>query len=332
MDTHPSRAPFDGARPQRSHFTTTDPDEAAAFIARMYAAQADGTALLRASPLAISQVSAGGLSSVDFILPQELDMHLAGTDDLSVSEFVEGTVQAERGKEIERYQAGDISLGAWPGGGYANRSIGVRVRVMTVPAAALAQAAGALPGDHVAPLRFPSMSPSSPSAREHWKHVASFARGVLDDDETAASPLIVGSVTRLLATTALAVFPNNLAPEHGSTEHAAMPDTLRRAEEYIHAHAHTDIGLADLAAACHVTPRALQYAFARHHQTTPLRYLRRVRLARAHRDLLAADPAGGATVTAIAARWGFARPSRFAADYLAAYGTHPSQSLRAGTG
>ncbi|MGY1593674.1 helix-turn-helix domain-containing protein [Geodermatophilus sp. SYSU D00708] len=332
MDTRSSRTPTDGARPQRSHFATTDPDEAEAFIAQMYGAQADRAAFLRASPLAITQVSAGGLSSVDFTLPQELNMHLAGTDDLSVSEFVEGTVQAERGKEIGRYEAGDISLGAWPGGDYANRCSGVRVLVTTVPAAALAQAAGALPGDVLAPLRFPSMAPSSPAAREHWKRVAAFARGVLDDDEIAASPLVTGSVTRLLATSALAVFPNNRVATAAPTDHPATPATVRRAEEYIHAHAHADFGLTEIAAACHVTPRALQYAFARHHQMSPMRYVRRVRLARAHRDLLAADRTSGATVTGIAARWGFARPSRFAADYLVAYGTHPSQTLREGGG
>ncbi|MEU7612530.1 hypothetical protein [Micromonospora sp. NPDC049204] len=43
-------------------------------------------------------------------------------------------------------------------------------------------------------------------------------------------------------------------------------------------------------------PRALQLAFRRHHDTTPMRYVREVRLERAHRALRAADPTTGATV------------------------------------
>ncbi|MEV6995503.1 helix-turn-helix transcriptional regulator [Streptomyces sp. NPDC093228] len=77
----------------------------------------------------------------------------------------------------------------------------------------------------------------------------------------------------------------------------------------------TPITVAQIAAAAHVTPRALQYAFRRHLDTTPLAHLRGVRLAEAHRDLVAADPAEASTVTGIAARWGFYHPGRFASLY-----------------
>ncbi|WP_308405175.1 helix-turn-helix transcriptional regulator [Streptomyces sp. B93] len=92
-------------------------------------------------------------------------------------------------------------------------------------------------------------------------------------------------------------------------------------------HADQPLTVAEIAAAAHVTVRALQYAFRRHLGTTPLAYLRRTRLAHAHRDLQAADPLGGATVADIAARWGFAHPGRFAALYRDAYGTSPSHTL-----
>ena len=71
---------------------------------------------------------------------------------------------------------------------------------------------------------------------------------------------------------------------------------------------------------------AVQLAFRRHLDTTPIEYLRRVRLDRAHHDLIAADPAR-VTVTAIAVRWGFPSPSRFAARYRQAYGISPSHTL-----
>jgi transcriptional regulator GlxA family with amidase domain len=109
---------------------------------------------------------------------------------------------------------------------------------------------------------------------------------------------------------------------------AAQPQTLRRAIAFIHGNAHRDIGVSDIAAAIGVTPRSVQYTFRRHLGTTPLEYLRRVRLDRAHRDLQAADPAVH-TVMEIAGRWRFGHPGRFSMVYKQAFGTQPSATLRA---
>lgn len=83
----------------------------------------------------------------------------------------------------------------------------------------------------------------------------------------------------------------------------------------------------DIAAAASVTTRSIQLAFQRHLETTPMAYLRRVRLDHAHRQLQAADPARD-TVTAVARQWGFSSASRFAAHYRAAYGVPPSHALQ----
>jgi len=102
--------------------------------------------------------------------------------------------------------------------------------------------------------------------------------------------------------------------------------TLQRAIEFINTHARDDISVADIAAAACVTTRAVQLAFRRYLDTTPLGYLRQVRLEQAHRELLAAHPAPG-TVTRIAADWQFTNPSRFTARYRATYGVLPSHTL-----
>ena len=101
---------------------------------------------------------------------------------------------------------------------------------------------------------------------------------------------------------------------------------MRRAITFIDEHAHQDIAGTEIAAAAGVTVRAVQLAFRRHLDTTPLGYLRRVRLDHAHRQLAAADPRHE-SVTAVAYRWGFSS-SRFAAYYRQAYGVLPSQTLR----
>ena len=108
---------------------------------------------------------------------------------------------------------------------------------------------------------------------------------------------------------------------------APQPQTLRRAIAFIQDNAHRDIALTDIAAAIGVTPRSVQYIFRRHLGTTPLEYLRRLRLHRAHRDLQAAAPAVD-TVMEIAGRWRFGHPGRFSRAYKEAFGTSPSSTLR----
>jgi transcriptional regulator GlxA family with amidase domain len=125
--------------------------------------------------------------------------------------------------------------------------------------------------------------------------------------------------------------PSGRDPRPGSTgargQVGTLPVTLRRALAYLDDHVSEDVSVAQVAAACGVTVRALQLAFRRHLSTTPSRYLRELRLDRARRELEAGDPAHGDTVTEVAARWGFFSPGRFSAHYREAYGEPPSRTL-----
>lgn len=119
-----------------------------------------------------------------------------------------------------------------------------------------------------------------------------------------------------------------VAPSRGDRPDSE-PAALRRAVDFIEAHAGEDVTLDEIARAARIGPRALQLAFNRHRGGSPMAYLRQVRLLRAHRDLEAADPTRGDTVAAIAAQWGFANPGRFATMYRETYGISPSRTLRA---
>ncbi|PRC47715.1 AraC family transcriptional regulator, partial [Mycobacterium sp. ITM-2017-0098] len=77
----------------------------------------------------------------------------------------------------------------------------------------------------------------------------------------------------------------------GNEKTTMQPRMLRRALDFIRDNAQYDISIRDIASAADVTPRAIQYAFREHLNTTPLEYLRRVRLERAHQELKSADPA-----------------------------------------
>lgn len=201
--------------------------------------------------------------------------------------------------------------------------------VARLPRALLEEVAHAQTGISGTDLRFNSSRPISTALGRHWtKTVSHLTRSVLPDPALMANPLVAGTTRHLLAATALAVFPNTahnvtLRPAGGVT-----PQPLRRAVSYIHDHADQPITVDQVAAAAGVGARALQLAFRRHHDTTPMRYVRQVRLQRAHRDLETADPTAGATVAMIATRWGFTHLGRFSTDYRAAYGCSPSHTLR----
>jgi len=109
-------------------------------------------------------------------------------------------------------------------------------------------------------------------------------------------------------------------------------DPVLMACQFMRAEAREPIGLAQIAAAAHLSERGLQHAFKKRLNTTPLGYLRGVRLTRAHDELVAEaavrDPGRRITVNEIARRWHFAHPSRFAALYLGRYGRYPADTLR----
>ncbi|WP_412743439.1 AraC family transcriptional regulator [Krasilnikovia sp. MM14-A1004] len=104
------------------------------------------------------------------------------------------------------------------------------------------------------------------------------------------------------------------------------PGPVRRAVDAIHADPAQPYTLTALARIAHVSARALQQGFHAQIGTSPMNYLRHVRLAHAHDDLRTADPARTG-VAAVAYRWGFAHLGRFAAYYRAVYGCAPSETL-----
>lgn len=105
------------------------------------------------------------------------------------------------------------------------------------------------------------------------------------------------------------------------------PASLRRALEYIHAHADADIGLADIAEAACTSVSSLLRHFNSHLGQSPFSFLRGVRLDRA-RNELRGD--GALSIREIALRWGFQNASKFTSAYQQRFGERPSET-RAGS-
>ena len=249
---------------------------------------------------------------------------------LLVARVTNGRIERGTDGTSEGFTPGDVFVVSQPHRSYACGSPGVHLDLIGIGLAAVAAVTGdpamAVPGC----LQLTGYQPVSAAAALTWNRTADFAARQLSDNQAATSPLLAASTARLLAASVQAAFPNTpVSGPHPPENRDRLPRTVQRAVDFIGAHARQDITIADIAAAASVSARAAQLTFRRHLGTTPLEYLRRVRLEHAHAELLAADPARE-TVTAVAGRWGFPSPGRFAAAYRRAYGIPPSKTLRCG--
>nr|WP_301952387.1 MULTISPECIES: helix-turn-helix domain-containing protein [unclassified Rathayibacter] len=172
-------------------------------------------------------------------------------------------------------------------------------------------------------LRLDHQHRVDPDAVEQWHAVIGGASAALRTGRV--TPLLWDRLTRRAAAAFLELYP---------PEGAVLPEVLaaprhasvRAAVEFVHENAALPIGPVEIAGAAHLSVRGAQVAFQRLLGTTPLAYLRDVRLDRVRTDLRLADPAR-ATVAAVARSWGFAHLGRFSAAYAARFGEYPSVTL-----
>ncbi|WIE74891.1 AraC family transcriptional regulator [Curtobacterium sp. MCSS17_007] len=142
------------------------------------------------------------------------------------------------------------------------------------------------------------------------------------------SPTVQRTITDAFAAAAVEAFPHRERWQATVRGHGPEHDRLRRALEYVHAHARDPIGTPEIAAAAGLSPRGLQQSLRRHLDQTPGDLLRGVRLDGARGDLLRGDR-DETSVADIARSWGFGHLGRFSATYRARFGELPSESLRA---
>jgi AraC-like DNA-binding protein len=320
---------------QRTEFTTTDTDVTIDYINTAYqttltklrVGSARGGDLFRHS-----RTDGGSFALDDMWWPLALNFRQTPLNSLIIIHVDAGTLGRECGGDDGRFLAGDIFVDADPDLPATMQAFDVELRLVQLDLPTLARVAATSPARAPRPIRFTSYQPVSPAAAQHWSRTVAYLRELLANEQAATQPLILGNASRLLAATVLTTFPNTaLTDPTASDRRDATSATVRRAVAFIEERAHTDISAADIATAANVSIRAVQCAFRRHLDTTPVAYLRTVRLDRAHHDLLTTNPSRGDTVTTIAARWGFYQHSRFAARYRHTYGVTPRHTLHNGT-
>ena len=132
---------------------------------------------------------------------------------------------------------------------------------------------------------------------------------------------------QMLISIVLLEHPNSYSDFLSKPGGGATPRHVKRAEDYIRAHADQPLSTELIADAVGSTVRTLQLGFRRFRDCTPTQMMKSIRLEYAHRDLREAA-CGQATVTDIAYKWQFGHLSSFAQDYRQRYGEGPSATLR----
>jgi AraC-like DNA-binding protein len=315
--------------PGRLEFSTTEPDLAIDYLQHAYRTGMRISGPRDGQVYSHTRLDAGLFAIDDARMPLEMSIQQDPFNSLVVATLWAGRFERQCRGVSERFSGGDVFIDAEPTLPASVRLLEVAGQTVMLDLEVLAQVASTEPSRAPGPIRWTGFQPVSPAAAAHWKNTVGYLRGLLANGAVATQPLIRGNAARLLAATALATFPNTAVMTPTARDrHDATAVTVRRAVAFIEGHAYADISLADIAAAANVSIRAVQFAFRRHLDTTPMAHLRAVRLDRVHHELLAADPSRGATVTDVAMRWGFHNHSRFVARYRRTYGVAPRQTLR----
>ena len=318
---------------RRHDVHSRNPAEISAYLRRVYAPD------LRLEPLRRCQgvrlgIDHSRIETDDFALDDvrhdgDVETRAGVTPNLVVLWTVEGHAESHVHQHDGAAGPGRILLGSPSVDPIRVRTRDATMKTVVLAAPLLAKAAGEVVADGPARVRFDGLEPITPEAGNALTAARRYVETTVLGEAGFATPLVLAAAGRLLAATILSAFPNSVtgaaSGAHDRNDH--HPVLLRRAMSYVEEHAAEDIGVADIAGAVYVTPRALQYMFRRHLDTTPMNHLRRVRLDQVHHDLVAGDRST-TTVAAAAARWGFAHTGRFAVLYRETYGQSPHVTLR----
>lgn len=320
----------------RSTFSTPDVERALASLASAYGTRIQVTRpAVSGGHYRYERRALGSLALDSITFPVDASYNVEPVGPLMVLEVVSGAMRVDCDSVSSSSAVGAVMAPAQPDVPFHSHLDRLRTRVAVIEPALLREVVGLGREESRTPLRLLRLHASAePAHAAVWRSATRYVWDLFGAEGAAGTPLVLDTAARMLAGAALAFFPNTFTahdPLLGGPGHVGAA-TIRRAVAYIDAHAHGPVSLSDIASAAGVSARALQYGFRRRHGTSPMGYLRRVRLDRAHRELQEADPAGGETVAVIAARWGWGKPGNFSVVYRRAYGVSPSTTLRDGGG
>jgi AraC-like DNA-binding protein len=175
-------------------------------------------------------------------------------------------------------------------------------------------------------LRFHEVFDCAAGRGRGWLDFVRSVIGLIESEVAAPGPLVTRQLEQTLLAMLLEAQPNNYSEQLAAPRSGYVPRHVRRAEEFIAANLGEPIGIEEIVAASGASMRSLYDGFRRFRGTSPMEFLRTLRLGRVRADLARAGP--GTRVSDVAATWGFYQFGRFAAQYRQLYGETPSVTLR----
>jgi AraC-like DNA-binding protein len=147
----------------------------------------------------------------------------------------------------------------------------------------------------------------------------------LPNNSCFAHPVLGQQTERTLLSLLLKALPHTYSDQINQGQSLAVPYYVRRVEQYIHLHASEDLSLDTLVQVSGVSERSLHYAFKSCRGTTPMKYLKLVRLDAARSKLKIAQQTRE-SVTEIAMNVGYSILSHFSRDYKARFNETPIET------
>ena len=165
-----------------------------------------------------------------------------------------------------------------------------------------------------------------PEGRAYWRHLSFVWSEICGGAVFLKSEAATREIERTSVSLQLLAFENGASCDAEDRPSEDLSGPLKFAEAYIRSNLDEQISLADLVTASETSASSLLRAFRIHRGTSPMKFVKQIRLEAAQRTLLAAKT-GATTVTRVAMDYGFFQLGRFSADYKCAFGELPSETL-----
>jgi AraC-like DNA-binding protein len=178
-----------------------------------------------------------------------------------------------------------------------------------------------------APLEFaPAVSLATPGAQQISALLRLITASVLDGEGMSRSAIARKHMVSLLLSGLLTCLDHNYRNELIRGNSRPKPPYIGKAQDFIHKNVREPIGPEEIAAAVHVSTRALYAGFGMSLNTTPMRYLKRLRLDLVRDSLAKLDPQH-ASVTTVAMEHGFQHLGHFCTAYKERFDELPHETL-----
>jgi AraC-like DNA-binding protein len=176
------------------------------------------------------------------------------------------------------------------------------------------------------PLRMATNVGPVPEMAAAQRRLFEFVVRELDRADAPLPKLVLAELEQALIVSFLNCNHHNYSHLLEGSTRPVAPWQVRLAEEYIEQNWDQPITVEALALVANASVRSLFYSFKKSRGVSPMAFVRQVRLQHPKEMLVSARPK--TSVTSVASTCGFSNMGHFAKYYCAAFGEHPSATLR----